>query len=539
MNKTNLNESVLDPIHKTRCRKIFDNNDIMLPAVKKQIVDNFEDWKSKCGKDFKVMHIYQIGSSSGFQYTDTSDIDVSVVTDLDEPTRQELVATLPNGKLVDGTQMPINYYFNSPGNPFNLKNAENCYDVLNGTWIKKVPSSKLVIPYSYLLELAKFFMNSLDLTFSQLERDKQEYLQDKALDPNEVDISEKEKKEAMDKKIVDIKADLDSLRMGNHVIRGFLHEVYYENGESAVPPFQLTITMPTVDDPRLSVNNLVYKILEKYGYRERIDKTIADTNALLDATQADMNKKDDDKNRVTESVIIKDSSKNKLNEKYTDSELKTILENNEYLPSDNNLKILKDGLEKNKYAFYDLENATDDLNENITNKYEKKVNKAIVKTVGGGTGKSLLTLAGANLLAPGLPGLIIWGTISDEHSKDFPQKERQLYDDVQNDESASKILSSIKAELKKDSPDKTALNNYVKSFSKRLKEIRASEKESEKEDNSESTTAPKISLKEAINNSADADLKEILQDYGYADSDTNVAILRNNPKKLFGDKNHD
>src|SRR5574344_62827 len=204
-----LTESVLDPIQKTRCKKIYDDNEMMLPEVRTLILKIFNDWKAKCGKDFKVYGIKHIGSSSGFQYTDTSDVDITVVCDLGKDDLSKLGFTLPNGTNVPDSKMPINYHLNSYQGQgaldFNMNNSENCYDVIGNKWDKKSDKSDSLIPYSYVLEVAKFFMNAFDLAFSQLSRDRQEYEIYKSLDPNSMAISEKEKKEAIDRKIIDIK----------------------------------------------------------------------------------------------------------------------------------------------------------------------------------------------------------------------------------------------------------------------------------------------------------------------------------------------
>jgi len=273
----NLSESVLDPVQKTRCKDVFDGKDRMHPSVKKFILKTLDDWKKQIDFSFKITGIKLIGSSTGFQYTDTSDIDITVISNLTNEQREKIVPILPNGHNIPDTQHPVNYFFTEPDNPFDPDTAENVYDVPSDKWEKQTPKEKIDAPQSYILQLAKFFMNAFDLTFSEYERDLQEYKEFKALNPENVEISEKEKKEAMDRKIVDLKTDLDSLRIGNYVIRGFLHDAYNKDKG----PFEIHISIDGSDDPRKSVNNLVYKMLEKYGYREKLDKTIKFLEEML------------------------------------------------------------------------------------------------------------------------------------------------------------------------------------------------------------------------------------------------------------------
>ena len=79
----NMNESILDPVQKTRCPEIFDSNDIMHKAVADHIKSAFKLWYEQLNTELKTFDIVgykMIGSSSGFQYTDTSDIDLQVIT---------------------------------------------------------------------------------------------------------------------------------------------------------------------------------------------------------------------------------------------------------------------------------------------------------------------------------------------------------------------------------------------------------------------------------------------------------------------------
>lgn len=273
-----LHESVLDPVHKERCQELWDG-DKLKPAVRAFILDTLNEFLKQTKFNINVTAIYLIGSSTGYQYTDTSDIDCTVEIDhpFEDAEYDEFVKTIPNGHNVPGTQHPVNYFFTAE---FQEKNAENIYDLNSDTWLKTSPKEASVLPTGYILELSKFFMHSLDLTFSEYARDKQEYLEYKAMDPLTLEISEKEKAEAMDKKLTEIKSDLDALRIGNHVIRGFLHEAYDSEDNQYV--IHIEIENPN-KDPRKSINNLVYKCLEKFGYRTKLDETIAEAEEFIAA----------------------------------------------------------------------------------------------------------------------------------------------------------------------------------------------------------------------------------------------------------------
>ena len=278
-NRKSIKESVLDPVHKEKCQELWDADNKLKPEVKKFILDTLETFEKSLSYSLNIKGIYLIGSSTGYQYTETSDIDCTVVIarEFSDTEYDDFMKVLPNGHDVPGTHHPVNYFFTSE---LVDHNCENIYDVKSDSWIKETPKEQSELPTGYILELAKFFMNSLDLTFNEYARDKQEYLEYKSMDPNSVDISEKEKHEAMDKKMTEIKADLDSLRIGNHVIRGFLHEAYESDDNQYA--IHITIENPN-KDPRKSINNLVYKCLEKFGYRTKLDSTIAEAEAFIEA----------------------------------------------------------------------------------------------------------------------------------------------------------------------------------------------------------------------------------------------------------------
>ena len=276
--ETELLESVLDPVQKTRCMDIFTEDNKVKPEVKEFIISTFEKFLSELEDvNLKIKQYLLIGSSTSYQYTDTSDVDVTVlVEEYPDEIRKKIVPLLPNGNNLPGTQRPVNYFIREE---MDNRLAENIYDLTNDTWIKEMPRENVEVPQSYILEIAKFFMNAVDLTVSEFERDRQAYLEYKDLDPERVEISPEERLDVMSAKMAELKADLDSIRIGNHMIRGFLHDAY----DSEENYFKVNIEIGNpYGTPHRSVNNLVYKCLEKYGYREKIDNFIKDAKAFIE-----------------------------------------------------------------------------------------------------------------------------------------------------------------------------------------------------------------------------------------------------------------
>ena len=267
----NMNESILDPVQKTRCPEIFDSNDIMHKAVADHIKNAFKLWYEQLNPELKTFDIVgykMIGSSSGFQYTDTSDIDLQVIirmhNGIDFKETWKLIKILPNGHNLKGTNHPINYFLVDEKNPTDLEKVENLYNLETKKWEKKSEKPNLVIPSAYIKEITRFFTDGFDLLLGRYERDKEYFIASQKLNPERQEISEKEKQEEIDRCLTQLKEDIDALWLAEHIIHGFRLEAYDEN-----KPFHLMINYMS-DDPRGSSNELIYKTLDKFEYREKL-----------------------------------------------------------------------------------------------------------------------------------------------------------------------------------------------------------------------------------------------------------------------------
>lgn len=283
--RNNLQESILDPPHNKRASWLFDENDKIKKEVKKQIYSILRKWKEQINFDFDIEAIKLKGSSIGFQYTAESDIDVSVLTTMTKEQVSEIKDISPSGtKLVIDSKESlhsIDFYFMPKGEDLVEKNMDNIYDLGNDKWIKKTDSYSMDIPYSYGVHVASFFLNGIDLAISQFFRDKREFEVYKSLDTESQDISEDEKKEAMNRKILDLKADVDQLNMISHLISAFRKEAYDDE------PFEISISLKKDNEgnPHQSLNEIVAKILERFGYRDRLKQLAKDGKEFIDKNE--------------------------------------------------------------------------------------------------------------------------------------------------------------------------------------------------------------------------------------------------------------
>ena len=279
-----LNESILDPINKTRCREIFDENDQMHPQVKEYIESTFNKWYEELDdakKTFEIVCYKMIGSASGFQYTETSDVDIQVYARMKDdsdltPTSKALFKILPNGNVLPDTNHPVNYFLVDNNNPVPDSRVENRYDLTTGIWEKKSSARAVGIPTQYIREVSQFFIDGIDLAIGRFDRSKA-YLEDVVkLNPEKQEISEKEKAEAVTNAKNQFSAAIDSLRIAAQLLYGFLLDAYNDSNF-----FHVTINYMTDDDPRYSMNNLIYKTLDRFEYRHRLWEKIGEGREYL------------------------------------------------------------------------------------------------------------------------------------------------------------------------------------------------------------------------------------------------------------------
>ena len=278
-----LNESILDPVNSTRCGEIFDNNEVMKTNVSDFIKDTFKLFYDQLNSDLKVFKIkgYKaIGSSTGYQYTDSSDLDIQVMIEMlpghDFSETRELISILPNGNNVPETNHPVNYFLVDEKNPTELHKVENLYNIDTEKWEKKTDASELNIPILYVREISRFFTDAFDLLLGRYDRDVQ-YLKDTLkLNPATQDISESEKSDAIDKCLTQLKADIDSMRLADKLIHGFRLQAYDNDNF-----FHISINYMDDNDPRKSMNEAIYKTLDKFQYREKLWERIDTGNDLI------------------------------------------------------------------------------------------------------------------------------------------------------------------------------------------------------------------------------------------------------------------
>jgi hypothetical protein len=278
-----LMESILDPVRKERFSLVFDENDVMRPEVKQWINEKIQQWKTGIGIEFEMKDLRLYGSSTGYQYTDTTDIDLHVSTSLTEEQIKEIGKLIKLGNIFDNDKNPVTLFLLAAGEVEDMRKYENLYDIDTDEWIKKSDKNTFEVPYGYILELSEFFMNAFDLSLSQYDRAKHEYQTYLELDPTKQEITEEEKKRAVDKSLLDLKTAHDRLRLGRQILMSFAKEGYEEGKD-----FQIHIMYNSAKDPRLSVNNAIYKMLERFGYDTKMKDAIKEAKKIIPGNEDSM-----------------------------------------------------------------------------------------------------------------------------------------------------------------------------------------------------------------------------------------------------------
>lgn len=125
---------ILDPVHETLAPDVFDANQHMYPHVREYAIKRI---KSLTGDAYTSA--YMLGSLTGYQYSDSSDVDVNVTVPLAMITA-ELQATrkATNGQLIPGTKRAFSIMLQ----PMEITNQEawqdsrfGVYDILKDNWL--------------------------------------------------------------------------------------------------------------------------------------------------------------------------------------------------------------------------------------------------------------------------------------------------------------------------------------------------------------------------------------------------------------------
>ena len=269
-------ESILDPKQTTFSPAIFlasegDETPILRDDIRQQILSLAAQW-SKYGR---ILEIYIIGGILTKQYTDTSDVDVTVLL------RPFNEASLENAKheafnsvdtYMAGTSAhPINVFVRET---YSFENADVVYDILRSDWVKHTEladlSSKLLGLYHTQFQDV---LKSIDTAKDELSSDLISY--DKIQNLNKNDVSKLSKQ--LETKLADIDDDVKQLVNTYNVVHALRKSIFDKS---------MTLDqIKTYRSKNLLPENILYKLLEKYHYTQflsQLKKVLKDADGAID-----------------------------------------------------------------------------------------------------------------------------------------------------------------------------------------------------------------------------------------------------------------
>ncbi len=258
-----ITESILDPTHKILSKDVWDSkNDsyILKSEIKNYIANTLKQYlESNNINTEDVKNLYVVGSITGFKYNEKSDVDVNVGLQTSEENMEILKKHLNdvNGKPIPNTTHPLNFYFL----PFDteLKTGDFTYDILDDNWIESPKVIKEDIDYISVTTLAISECRAVDGDEDELRRDLIDYF---LLKHDLEEIYEL----VLPKNENEIFADLDNLKKRLIQIHNYRNLAFSGDEKEKY----LTTVTSDVEDNNYTINNIVYKHLERYGYLDRL-----------------------------------------------------------------------------------------------------------------------------------------------------------------------------------------------------------------------------------------------------------------------------
>jgi len=259
-------ESIIDIPRRTYAPLVFDDADTKNPKIKKSVIDLIEKQIEEFEKEYPVIKIALIGSILTHRYRNDADLDINILFDVPEEKREEertrlskkyLSASNPDniqGKLIPGSQHPINYYFITDEKTYDDQNlkADAVFDIRGQKFVKRPEDFTFDINL-YLKDFQKK-VDEIDMVKGELKRDIVDYDELKELKPGEIKDLEKRIKSKLD----EIEKNLqDLIDIGDTVDAERRAAFDKDMTPDEIKQFGIKNRLP---------KNVVYKLLEKYHY---------------------------------------------------------------------------------------------------------------------------------------------------------------------------------------------------------------------------------------------------------------------------------
>ncbi len=261
-----IKESIIDIPRRTYAPGVFDKADskdpIIKPSVKKQIQDQIKEFE----KEYPVIKIALIGSILTKRYRNDADLDINVLFDVPKEKQEQERVDLSQkylsaknskniqGKLIPGTQHPINYYFLTDQSTYDDQNkkADAVFDIENDKFIKR-PDDFTFDTNLYVKEFERK-VQELDVIKGELKRDIIDYNELVELQPDDIlNLQDK-----INTKLEEIEDSIsDVIKIGDGVDAERRSAFNSDMTPDQIRKYGIKNRLP---------KNVIYKMLEKYHY---------------------------------------------------------------------------------------------------------------------------------------------------------------------------------------------------------------------------------------------------------------------------------
>lgn len=164
--------SIIDPIQKQLCIDVWDERMRLRPEVRKQIIDGAKEVVG----DGKLLGLFIIGTITGYQYTESSDVDINVsVLEVTDDMRERALE-VSGRTVITGGRHPINYNLKqNSGNDEMWQDATfGIYNVLRDDWTNLPPGPDKyrdpVIEYKLEIDYARVIANEFNSRIEKFKK---------------------------------------------------------------------------------------------------------------------------------------------------------------------------------------------------------------------------------------------------------------------------------------------------------------------------------------------------------------------------------
>ena len=280
-----INESIIDIPRRTYAPKVFDDADTKNPKIKASVKAQIQAQLKEFESEYPILKTSLIGSILTKRYRNDADLDINILFDVPGD-KQELerlrlskkylsakTAGNVQGKLIPGSEHPINFYFISDKETYEDQNkkADAVFDIETDKFVKR-PEDFSFDTGLYIKDFEKK-VQELDVIKGNLKRDIIDYDELTELNPDDI----LNLQDRINTKLEEIEDSInDIVKIGDGVDADRRAAFDKDMTPDQIQKFGIKNRLP---------KNVIYKMLEKYHYLTfyKKCKKILDDGKVTDA----------------------------------------------------------------------------------------------------------------------------------------------------------------------------------------------------------------------------------------------------------------